>query len=204
MTESTTTEDPPLLGPPSESAVEGFLSVSAVISKPRLARLYTAILREKPITEPALEERLEIPSSTLYTDLQRLVEIGAIEIGDDTRPTDYTAEPMQLTVQRDGETFQVTPTVIAAVGAIETNDELAAFYERHGLAALTAALGKTLDYLAGQMTRRMVASDLGVAAVEGVTVTMELEDLIHDMAPHDPHIEVPAFEPPFETDDNGE
>lgn len=204
MTDSTTTaENITHIATSTESAVEGFLSVSIVLRKPRLAQLYTAVLREGPITGPELEEILEIPSSTLYTDLQGLGETGAVKIADDTRPKTYTAEPIQLTVQHDDDTFHVTPTVIAAIGKVETNDELAAFYERHGLATLTAALGKTLDHLAGQLTRRMIASDLGVAAVEGVTVTMELEELIQDMAPHDPHIELPAFEPPFETVDNG-
>lgn len=204
MTDSTTTAETSLPDAPSESTVKGFLSVSAVTRKPRLAQLYTAVLRNGPIPGSELGEIVGIPTSTLYTDLNQLVEIGAIEISDDTRPKEYTADPIRLAVQHDGDTFHVTPTVVAAIGAIETNDELEAFYDRHGLATFTAALGKTRDYLAGRVTRRMIASDLDVTAAEGIAVTMELEELIHDMVPYDPYIEIPAFDPPFDTGDNGE
>jgi predicted transcriptional regulator len=205
MTDSTiTAEDASLPDAPSESTVKGFLSVSAVIRKPRLAQLYTAVLRNEPITGSELGEMVGIPSSTLYTDLNQLVEMGAVEISDDTRPKEYTADTIRLTVQHDGDTFHVTPTVVAAIGATETNDELEAFYERHGLATFAAALGKTRDYLAGRVTRRMIASDLDVTAAEGIAATIELEELIHDMVPYDPYIEIPAFDPPFDTGDNGE
>jgi hypothetical protein len=200
MTDSTITAE----DAPSESTVKGFLSVSAVIRKPRLAQLYTAVLRNGPITGSELGETIEIPTSTLYTDLNRLVEIDAVKISNDMRPKEYTADPIRLTVQHDGDTFHVTPTLIAAIGAVETNDEIDAFYERHGLATLAAALGKTRDHLTGRVTRRMVASDLDVAAVEGIAVTMELEELIRDMAPHDPHLDVPTFEPSFDTGNDEE
>lgn len=188
---------------PSEQAIQGFLSVSEIIDTPRLARLYTTILQNGPITGPDLEDTLGLPSSTLYTDLNRLVEIGTVEVHEETRPKTYAADPIHLTIEHENESFHVTPTLLAAIGTTETNAEFATFYERHGLATFAAAIEKTRSYMAGKLTRRMVAADLGIAAVEGIAMTMELEEFIPEIAPFDPYTDVPDFEPPFEADTNG-
>jgi hypothetical protein len=93
---------------------------------------------------------------------------------------------------QDGEASGLDPEVLH--GATSVNDELELFVDRHGKAALAPAVSATIEYLAGNTTRRGVADDLDVPAVEAITVTQVIERIIAVVKDHDPTLDEVAFD----------
>ena len=61
-----------------ERAVNGLLSVAQLLEEPRLARLYTFVLREDEVTIDDIVADLELPRTTAYSDVGTLVEHGIL------------------------------------------------------------------------------------------------------------------------------
>jgi hypothetical protein len=83
-------------------------------------------------------------------------------------------------------TIELGPVLIAVYGATCVDEDLELFVDRHGKAALAQAVTATLEYLAGETTRRGVADDLGVPAVEAIAATQVIEQIIAVVKDHDP------------------
>lgn len=97
----------------------------------------------------------------------------------------WRAEP--ITGNCTGEaTLELGPGIIAVFGATSVDDDLELFVERHGKTALAPTIAETVKFLEGKRTRRGVADELGVPAVEGIAVTQEIERIIVLLKDHDP------------------
>lgn len=62
-----------------ERAINGFMSVAQLLEEPRLARLYTYLLRTGEATIDDIVAELEIPRTTVYSDTGTLVDLGVLE-----------------------------------------------------------------------------------------------------------------------------
>ena len=91
-------------------------------------------------------------------------------------------------------TFELGPAIIAVYGATSVDEDLELFVDRHGKAALAPAVTATIEYLQGNTTRRGVADDLGVPAVEAIAVTQAIERIIAVVKAHDPTLDDIRFE----------
>jgi hypothetical protein len=94
----------------------------------------------------------------------------------------------------DETTLQLGPVIVAVYGATSVDDDLELFVDRHGKAALAPAVTATVDYLEGNTTRRGVADDIGVPAVEAIAVTQAIEPIIAVVKDHDPTLGDVAFD----------
>lgn len=159
----------------------------------RKARVYTAVLTEGPVTRDRVNEIInDVGETTIYQTLRELSESEYVTVDDSTEPYEYTATPVRAIVLDDrGEKtlFEVTPTFIAVVSASAVRDDLALFIERHSIGMLAAAFDATVDYLNGEMSRRMAAEELGLEPYEGIAITDEIESVITTMHGHDPYLD---------------
>jgi ribosomal protein S11 len=94
----------------------------------------------------------------------------------------------------DETTITLSPVIIAVYGATSTNDDLNLFIDHHGKAALAPAVTATIDYLKGKTTRRGVAANLGVPAVEAIAVTQAIERIIVMVKDSDPMLDDVSFD----------
>jgi hypothetical protein len=91
-------------------------------------------------------------------------------------------------------TLELGPAIIAVYGAIGVDDDLELFVDRHGKAALAPAVMATLTYLQGETTRRDVADELDIPAVEAIAVTQAIERIIAVVKDDDPTLSGITFE----------
>jgi len=103
-----------------ERTVNGLLSVARLLEEPRLARLYTFVLRNEEVTIDDIADELDMPRTTAYSDTGTLVDLGALTRDDDQKTHTYGAIPITLTATLDGDEYTVTPTLIAAFGRSPT------------------------------------------------------------------------------------
>ncbi len=171
---------------PAEHAINGLLSVAQLLEEPRLARLYTYILREGEVTIDALTAALDIPRTTAYVDVGTLVELGVLTRDDSQKTHTYTATPIVLTTNFDGDTYTITPTLIEAVGRTQDDQDLAFLIERYGLGKLAAALTYAIPYLIGEMNERIAARELDLQPAVGIAVLQALRTVVDEMRVHDP------------------
>ncbi|MEZ3162276.1 DUF7437 domain-containing protein [Halorubrum miltondacostae] len=91
---------------------------------------------------------------------------------------------------KDTETFQ------AVLDA--DRDDIRDFHRKHGEDKLADALEVTIDYLNGELTRRMAATDLGVTNYEGINITNEIEEVVREMHRKDPWLDTQLRDDVFE------
>lgn len=171
-----------------ERAMNGLLSVARLLEEPRLARLYTFVLREGSVTIDDIAEGIDIPRTTAYSDTGTLVELGVLDRDDSQKTHRFTASPVHLTADLDGNEYTVTPTLIAAVGRSETDQDLDLLVDRYGLGKLAAALTYAVPYADGEMSERVVARELDVQVAFGIAVLQALREVLAEMQPHDPYV----------------
>ncbi|ERG93646.1 MAG: sugar-specific transcriptional regulator TrmB, partial [Haloquadratum walsbyi J07HQW2] len=80
---SKTTGDP-------ERAINGLLSVAQLLEEPRLARLYTYILREGEVTIDEIVADTDTPRTTAYADTGTLVDLGVLTRDETQKTHTYT------------------------------------------------------------------------------------------------------------------
>lgn len=185
-----------------ERAMNGLLSVARLLEEPRLARLYTFVLREDSVTIDDIADGIDIPRTTAYSDTGTLVELGVLDRDDSQKTHRFTATPVHLTANLDGNEYTVTPTLIAAVGRSETDQDLDLLVDRYGLGKLAAALTYAVPYADGEMSERVAARELDVQVAFGIAVLQALSGVLDEMQPHDPHvteIRNARTDPPAET-----
>lgn len=161
-----------------EKASQSFVSAAELLTNYELARVYTDILLNQPTTNSATANRLDLAESTTSKRVSRLEEIGIVEDAAEGREKQNVADPILFQVRLDGSETLVTPTVIAAFGAQEGDEEIKTFLERHGRAKLVDAVQYTLAYLDGDLTRRSIGEEMGIPAVEAIAITQAIEPII--------------------------
>jgi hypothetical protein len=172
-----------------ERAVNGLLSVAQLLEEPRLARLYTFVLREGEVTIDEITNKLEMPRTTAYSDTGTLVELGVLARDDDQKTHTYSAVPITLTATLDGDKYTVTPTLVDAFGRSPHDQDLDLLIEKYGLGKLAAALTYAIPYVNGNMSERVAARELDLQYAFGVAVLQALRDVVRDMESVDPYFE---------------
>ncbi|TSD16318.1 hypothetical protein DP107_03560 [Haloglomus irregulare] len=166
-----------------------------MLGTPELARFYTDLLINSPTTVTAARDRQGFSKSTAYKYANTLAELGVAAELDEYEDGSalWRADPVNGN-WTDETTLELGPVIIAVYGATSVDDDLKLFVDRHGKAALAPAVTATIDYLRGDTTRRGVADDLGVPAVEAIGVTQAVERIIAVVKDHDPTLDDVAFE----------
>ncbi len=172
-----------------ERAVNGLLSVAQLLDEPRLARLYTFVLREDEVTIDDVVDALELPRTTAYSDTGTLVELGVLSRDEERKTHTYSAVPITLTANLDGNEYTVTPTLIEAFGRSSQDQDLDLLIERHGLGKLAAALTYAIPYAEGKMSERLAARELDLQPAFAIAVLHALRDVVLDMQTVDPYVE---------------
>ncbi|GAB7009099.1 DUF7437 domain-containing protein [Halorubrum trueperi] len=172
-----------------------FFVIQDLLGTPDLARFYTDLLIHSPTTVTAARKRQSLSKSTGYKYANTLAELGVAEELDkyEDGSSLWRAEPVSG-AWTEQTTLALGPAIIAVYGATSVDDDLELFVDRHGKAALAPTVMATLAYLQGDTTRRGVADDLGVPAVEAIAVTQAIERIIAVMKNHDPTISDITFE----------
>ena len=172
-----------------------FFVVQELLGTPELARFYTDLLINSPTTVTAARDRQGFSKSTAYKYANTLVELGIVEELDayEDGSSLWRADPVSGN-WTDETTIELGPVIIAVYGATSVDDDLELFINRHGRAALAPAVTATIEYLTGETTRRGVADDLGVPAVEAIAVTQVIERIITVVKDHDPMLDDITFE----------
>ena len=172
-----------------------FFVFQELLGIPELARFYTDLLINSPTTVTTVRDRQEFSKSTAYKYANTLAELGVATELDEYEGGSalWRADPVSGN-WTDETTLELGPVIIAVYGATSVDDDLELFVDRHGKAALAPAVTATIEYLRGNTTRRGVADDLGVPAVEAIAVTQAIERIIAVVKDHDPTLEDVTFD----------
>lgn len=166
----------------------GLDTLSTLLDRPSLARVYVYVCYWEPTTVPRVVDALDLSESTAYEYVDRLVDHGLVTRADTGRPRELRADP--VAVVDPASPVVVTPTVLHAVALAATDEELARFDDSHGLGTLVATLrGAGLHY-AGETTRRSVARDVDVRPTEAMLVIEALAPVLAVGRDRDPYFEV--------------
>jgi len=172
-----------------ERAVNGMLSVAQLLEEPRLARLYAFVLREAEVTIDDIVAELELPRTTAYSDAGTLVELGVLTRDEEQKTHTYSAVPITLTANLDGNEYTITPTLIEAFGRSPRDQDLDLLIERYGLGKLAAALTYAIPYAEEEMSERIAARELDLQHAFAIAVLQALRDVVLDMKTVDPYFD---------------
>jgi hypothetical protein len=164
--------------------LDTMLAISDVIQDTRLAHLYARAFELDSPTVEELAVGLESSTTTVYEDVKHLVEIGLLERVTETQPHRYRASRVDLTVQADGEMFHITPTLLLALAARESNENINLYLDRHGVSGLATAIEYARAYTQSKMNARIMAQEQDIPVLEAETILQELQEIILD-AEHD-------------------
>lgn len=173
----------------SERAINRFLAVAQLLKEPRLAGLYTFVLREGEVAIDDIVDALEMSRTTAYSDASTLVELGVLTRDDDRETHTYSAVPISLTVNATGAEYTVTPTLIEAFARSADDRDLDLLLEKHGPGKLAAAVMYAVPYAEGEMSERAAARELGLQQAFAVAVLQALREVVLDMQTDDPYFE---------------
>ena len=172
MAESAVSESHPL---------DTMLAVSDVIQNERLARLYDQVLELDTPTVEELASRSASSKTTVYEDVKHLVEIGVLERVTDSQPHRYRARRVDMTIQTDEETFQITPTLLIALAQRDSNENIELYIDRHEISGLATAIEYARAYAESEMTARIMAREQEIPVLEAETILQELREIIVDV-----------------------
>ena len=172
-----------------ERAVNGLLSVAQLLEEPRLARLYTFVLRTGDVTIDDVVDELVIPRTTAYSDAGTLVELGVLTRDEDLKTHTYSAVPIILTANLDGDEYTITPTLIEAFGRSPRDQDLDLLIEKHGLGKLATTLMYAIPYTEGEMSERVAARELELQYAFAIAVLQALREVVLDMKAVDPYFD---------------
>ena len=172
-----------------ERAINGLMSIAQLLEEPRLARLYTFVLREEEVTIDDIVDKLKIPRTTAYSDTGTLVELGVLTRDEEQKTHTYSAIPVTLTANLDGDEYTVTPTLVDAFGRSPQDQDLDLLIEKHGLGKLAAVLTYAIPYTEGKMSERIAARELDLQYAFAIAVLHALRDVVLDMKTVDPYFE---------------
>lgn len=167
-----------------------FTTVSWLLARPRLAHLYTELLKmDGWTTTRDLVEKSTFSQSTVYDDLAELRETSLVSVRADGREREYRAEPFKIGVITDGHLTTITPTIVAAIGRQAVDEDVEQFVRDHGVEQLAAVVAYIKPYLDGRMTERIAARELDLPTLVATTILIALEDTVREMQQVDPFFE---------------
>ncbi len=76
------------------------------------------------VTIDDIVAELEIPRTTAYSDVGTLVELGVLTRDEAQKTHTYSAVPITLTANLDGDEYTITPTLIEAFGRSPRDQDL--------------------------------------------------------------------------------
>ena len=161
--------------------LDTMLAVSDVIQNERLARLYGRVLELDTPTVEELASRSASSKTTVYEDVKHLVEIGVLERVTDSQPHRYRARRVDMTIQTDDETFQITPTLLVALAQRDSNENIELYIDRHGISGLATAIEYARAYTKSEMTARIMAREQEIPVLEAETILQELREIVVDV-----------------------
>jgi DNA-binding MarR family transcriptional regulator len=176
--------------------IRDFLSVADLLEEPQLAQLYTYLVHEHEATVQNVIDDLDLGQGTAYSNVNRLVDAGVVEVTHDEQPRRYAAREIDLTVTTaagDRE-YTITPALIDAVGRRETNDEIDTYVDRHGVAGLATALTYAIARERGEVTHRLMAEDLDISPLAAEMILQALRPVVHE------HYDIEEFGASFDVD----
>jgi hypothetical protein len=172
-----------------EETLGELLTYAELLNTPRLAQLYSYVLRNGPVTIETVKDDLDVPHSTAYKYVGELEEMGVLTRHEDESPALISVEPVHLVLDTDHGEVVATPVLVDAIGRQLDDQDIRLFVERQGIPKLAAALHYTLRVTDGQLTQRTAANKLGVHPVEGTTVITALQDVVEEASAYDPYLE---------------
>ncbi|MXV60984.1 hypothetical protein GS429_02700 [Natronorubrum sp. JWXQ-INN-674] len=164
-----------------------------LLYRPELAVFYTDMLLNSPTTVGESVERVHLSSSAAHNYAKILQQLGAAEQLDERRERAILWKAKPVSGMWNGEE-PIGPVMIAVYGAIELNEDIELFVERHGKPKLSSAIAQTIEYLRGNTSRRGAADALAVPAVEGIAVTQAIEKIVYLLKDLDPSIPATEFD----------
>jgi hypothetical protein len=173
----------------SGQVVEELLAVARLLREPGLARLYTHVLRAGEVTIDDIVDALNLPRARAISETDTAVELGVLTRIDDRPDHRFTASPIMLSVEVDGETQTVTPTLIDAVGRSPGNQDLQHLLDRYGIDTLAVALSYAIPYAEGTMSERVAVRELGLQPAFGIAVLQSLREVVLEMEVYDPYFD---------------
>ena len=173
----------------SGEVVEELLAVARLLREPGLARLYTHVLRAGEVTIEDIVDALNLPRARAISETDTAVELDVLTRIDDRPDHRFTASPILLSVEVDGETQTVTPTLIDAVGRSPGDQDLQPLLDRYGLDTLAVALSYAIPYAEGTMSERVAVRELGLQPAFGIAVLQALREVVFEMEAYDPYLE---------------
>lgn len=169
---------------PRNHPLDAMLAISDIITNRRYARVYARVIGLETPTVEEIAEGLDTSTTTVYEDVNHLREIGILERVTDTQPYRYRVREVEMTVQIDDDTYQITPTLIVALARSQTNENIRLYLDRHGTAGLATAVEYARDYIRGRMNARIIARELDIPVLEAETILQELREVILDVEPN--------------------
>lgn len=173
----------------SGQVVEEMLAVARLLREPGLARLYTYVLRAGEVTIDDIVDALNLPRARAISETETAVELGVLTRTDDQADHRFTASPILLSVDVDGEAQTVTPTLIDVVGRAPGDQDLQLLLDRYGIDTLAVALSYAIPYAEGTMSERVAVRELELQPAFGIAVLQSLRDVVLEMEAHDTYFE---------------
>ena len=173
----------------SGQVVKAMLAVARLLREPRLARLYTYVLRAGEVTIDDIVDALNLFRERAISDTDTAVEFGVLIRTDNQGNHHFAASPILLSVEVDGETQTVTPTLIDVVGRAPGNQDLQLLLDRYGIDTLAVALSYAIPYAEETMSERVAVRELGLQPAFGIAVLQSLREVVLEMEAHDPYFE---------------
>jgi hypothetical protein len=130
-----------------------------------------------------------MPRTTAYSDAGTLADLGVLTRNAEQKTHTFTAIPIVLSANLDGDTYTITPTLIEAVGRAPDDQDLDLLLDRHGIGKLAAALTYAIPYVGGNMSERVAARELDLQPAFCIAVLQALRDVVREMKVHDPHFD---------------
>ncbi|MBX0288500.1 helix-turn-helix domain-containing protein [Halomicroarcula sp. F28] len=162
--------------------VRDFLSIADLLEEPQLAQLYAYLVRADEATVQDVMDELDLAQGTAYNYVNRLVDAGVVAVTHDEQPRRYAAQEIDLTVSTavgDRE-YTITPALIDAVGRRQTNADIETYIDRHGVAGLATALTYAVARDRGEVTHRLMASDLDISPLAAEMILQALRPVVHE------------------------
>ena len=162
--------------------IRDFLSVADLLEESQLAQLYAYLVHEDEATVQDVIEDLELSQGTAYSNVNRLVDAGVVEVTHDEQPRRYAAREIDLAVTTTAgdRAYTITPVLIDAVGRAETNDDIDTYVDRHGVAGLATALTYAVARERGEVTHRLMAKDLDISPLAAERILQALRPVVHE------------------------
>ncbi len=120
-------------------------------------------------------------ATTIYEDVNQLTDMDLLERVTETQPHRYRAPHLSITVEANEGSYEITPTLIAALARCTDNQNLELHRDCHGTAGLAIATEYARPYVTGKMTSRSMARELDISVLEAETVLQELREIIVDV-----------------------